>query len=533
VAHSSTGSDIHHLTLRNCESYGHAKHGFYIASLDGTEGPHDVLLEDCIAHDNGTTAYTDHGFYVAFGVTLDRCIAYNNISAGIKLNSNTAAGSPYAPIVKNCKSYNNDEDGLYIGHYNCLIYNNLLYGNKAQNIKFDSEGDDNELYFNTLVNSTHAGNEAIDVAVTNETGNIFKNNIFIQDSAVVNNSVWYILGSVSGYLADNTLDYNVYYISGAGSSDTVLQSSVDGTQTFAQLQSAGGETNGSILTSLPEFLARYTDFHVIEGGNLDIAGVAITGITLDFDDVSRGSPPNVGAYEPTRIGDAQSAYLEGESAAAPISDSQSAFLKGKSSDTDNQPAFLRGSTNTLDNQGAYTRGATSLATSTTAFVRGSIDALDNVSAYLVGVGIANDSIPTFIDVTGQALVPDGDVVDGNWVNESSETNLYPSLADDNDSTYVWIDGGVQNDTFTVQLSNPDGVPASGPHYLMWKIYNKGGSGSISLKIELWNGGTLIKSDTQTVPAGATEYIIKLDQADVDKISDYTNLTVKVIIEGVA
>lgn len=489
---NNSGVNLHHINVTDCQSYGNAGQGVLCTPYpNGLYGPHDILFKDCIAHDNGSTDYADHGFYVSFGTTLDGCISYDNHYAGIKVNCEGYHDSPYSPVVKNCTCYGN-EAGLYVGNIDSLFFNNLVYNN-GENVTMDGDARNCEFYFNTFVNAVDlvlTTYNCINVASLNATGNIFKNNLFIQDSAVDSRTTWGVNGdTLAGFASRFELDYNIYYRAGGGGTETVVYAGAS--YSFNDLQTAGEETNSTILTALPQFLARYTNLHVIEGGNLDVDGTAITGITTDLDGVTRGSPPNVGAYEPTRIGDTQSAYLEGESAATGVSD--------------NQLAFLKGSTN----------------------------ALDSVSVYLFGIGVADDSIPTFIDVTGQALVPDGDIVDGNWVNESSGTNLYPSLADDNDSTYVWIDGGVQNDTFTVQLSNPDGVPASGPHYLMWKIYNKGGSGTITLKLELFCGSTLVKSDTQTVPSGAQEFIIKLDEADILNISDYTNLTAKVTIEGVA
>lgn len=298
VSYSSSGAEIYNVTVVNCTATGNYKTGFYCSSGTGVSGPTNVLFYNCTAYSNGNDIYADHGFYVGFGVIVDNCISYSNSSAGFKVNSNLAAGSPYAPIVRNCTSYNN-ADGLYVGHYNAIFYNNLVYSNTDYNINFDSEGDNCKFFFNTFVNSTDASKYAVDINPSVSTGNVFKNNIFIQDSAVVTNGFFAIATTIDEMSVNNIFDFNVYYFNGNTSTPIMWQGTGSLSKNWTQWIAASGlpEDSGTYLSAVPDFVTRYTDFHPSDGGNLKGLGVYMLDYPTDKDGNARSNPPTPGCYE--------------------------------------------------------------------------------------------------------------------------------------------------------------------------------------------------------------------------------------------
>ncbi len=297
-AWSTTGATTYNITLDTCTFTGNYKSGLFIGSDTGAYGPHDVEIKNCTSYSNGNDAYADHGFYIKFGVMLHDSIAYGNSSAGIKVNCETVHNSEFAPTVYNCTSYSNAV-GIYVAHEAAHIYNNLFYSNTDFNMQFDGDGDNCLIYFNTLVNSTDATYRAISINGNISTGNIIMCNLFIQDSAVVTKSIILCASTstIEQAAGNNTWDYNVYYWSASSSGPIIYDGGAVATKTFAQWQAAGAEAHGILITDLPDFITRYTDLHISDGGNLEGCGIAIDGYGVDKDGVARQSPPSPGCYE--------------------------------------------------------------------------------------------------------------------------------------------------------------------------------------------------------------------------------------------
>ena len=167
-------------------------------------------------------------------------------------------------------------------------------------------------------------------------------------------------------------------------------------------------------------------------------------------------------------------------------------------------------------------------------MQGSLDIYDNQSAYLTGKSSDSSSISAYMAVTGEILVPDSDIDDGNWVNEVSGTNLYPSIADENNATYVWIDGGVVSDAFEVGLSNPSGSVPAGKHVIHWVIENIDAASTPTVKVQLYQNTTLIAERSQefVYADGEIEIFYELTSGEIANITDYSALKFKVTIEAV-
>lgn len=181
----------------------------------------------------------------------------------------------------------------------CIVYNNLSYSNEY-NLGFDIGGHDAYIYFNTFVNHTNTGTRNLKMYVQN-VDNIFKNNLFIEDAAVNTKG---IMQAETGHTlaliaANNTFDNNLYYYNGVASAH-IMYDSIPTYLQFSEWQALGGspDANSHYLASLPQFVTRYSNFHPLEGENLDQHdGVAITGYETDLDSHARSNPPNCGCYE--------------------------------------------------------------------------------------------------------------------------------------------------------------------------------------------------------------------------------------------
>lgn len=295
-AYTQTGAEIYNITLDSCIFHDNDASGVTIGSVEGTGGPHDCIIKNCTVYSNGTTAWLDHGIYVRHGAIIENCTCYNNtVGAGIKVNCQGVTNSPYLPTVRNNICYSNFI-GIVVDNVDSLIYNNLIYANTtaALNLSFDS--DRSKIYYNTLVNSTSGAYSLIRVESLPD-GVIFRNNLLIQDAAVANLCIFRCINpvTIATLAGGNDFNYNLYYHDGTGSGGIGLDSG--GERTWATWQAAGMEANGTILSALPGFVARYTNLHPADGGNLKGLGVALASYGTDLDGNTRADPPTQGCYE--------------------------------------------------------------------------------------------------------------------------------------------------------------------------------------------------------------------------------------------
>jgi hypothetical protein len=180
-------------------------------------------------------------------------------------------------VVENNQIYNNDKAGLVFGGYsstvgrvkNCSFINNTVYGNDTLNAGYG------QLWIQWASNNT-------------VTSNIFyaaANKILVSDYTASGN-------------VNNTLDYNDYFGPGGASQGqfTWHNHSYTGFSTFQQ------KTNEDLHSVFADPLfvnALAADFHLTAGSAAIDAGSSTTGqyATTDFSGMTRGSPPDAGAYE--------------------------------------------------------------------------------------------------------------------------------------------------------------------------------------------------------------------------------------------
>lgn len=284
----------YNITLDNCVFRDNYMNGILCASLTA----HDMLVKNCTAYSNGHDTSGDHGFYLGGGVIAENCTAYSNSAGGFKMNDNESEAF-YYPIVRNCISYNNGQ-GLIITHKQATAYNNLVYGNTTCNLSvLGNSWGGYKIYFNTFVNSTSGTTRAIFFASGYSANSIIKNNLFIQDASVVSRSIIENNGTIAGLVANYTFDNNIYYWNGNTTANIMYSGGDVGSElkSWTDWRNAGAEPNGSYLSTVPDFVDRYTDFQPMTGGNLVGLGVEIEGYGTDYNGINRTVPPTCGCYD--------------------------------------------------------------------------------------------------------------------------------------------------------------------------------------------------------------------------------------------
>ena len=210
-------------------------------------------------HDNGSSVL-HHGIYMHSSHNLvTGCDIYNNSGFGVQIyHDNAASGinTSYNTLSGN-KLHDNVASGTVLaGGVGNLAYNNLIWNNRG-GILVDYSASNTGLYYNTI----YANNAGGGVAGIRLGSNVSASNTTIRDNIIFGNSA----GDITTYSATNTVaDHNIM-----GGIDPKFRN----TASF--------------------------DFHLQVGSPAIGAGVAVTGLTADFDGVARplGSSYDTGGYE--------------------------------------------------------------------------------------------------------------------------------------------------------------------------------------------------------------------------------------------
>jgi parallel beta-helix repeat protein len=204
---------------------------------------------NCDVHHNGRTVNLDHGFYVASSFNLiEGCSIHDNAAFGVtiyngygeRVNSNTVRGNR---VYNNAQLGSGSGIGVASGTGNA-VYNNVVWDHPVFGIEVAYGSPSNTMvHNNTVYNNAGAG-----IRISSDsTGAIVKNNIAY-------------LGGITNLGSGTTLSNN--------------------------------------LTTDPKFVnAAAADFHLQSASPAIDGGVTISSMTTDCDSVSRGNPPDIGAYE--------------------------------------------------------------------------------------------------------------------------------------------------------------------------------------------------------------------------------------------
>jgi len=210
-------------------------------------------------HDNGSSVL-HHGIYMHSSHNLvTGCDIYNNSGFGVQIyHDNAASGinTSYNTVSGN-KLHDNVASGAVLaGGVGNLAYNNLIWNNRG-GILVDYSASNTGVYNNTI----YANNAGGGVAGIRLGANVSASNTTIRDNIIFGNTQ----GDITTYSATNTVaDHNTM-----GGTDPMFR-------------------NTAAL-----------DFHLQLGSPAIGAGVAVAGVTTDFDGVARpqGSSYDAGGYE--------------------------------------------------------------------------------------------------------------------------------------------------------------------------------------------------------------------------------------------
>lgn len=121
-----------HVKYIDCVSAYNKGKGFNIMASHFRKGapPHDILYENCVAHDNGEEGFNMCG---AQNVTLKNCKSYNNKLAGVAMATvdSLKSGELIDSItVKECELRDNGMEAILVhGARNCEFSRNVISGN--------------------------------------------------------------------------------------------------------------------------------------------------------------------------------------------------------------------------------------------------------------------------------------------------------------------------------------------------------------------------------------------------------------------
>jgi hypothetical protein len=220
------------------------------------------------------------GIYVDGGtnIIIERNIVHHT-NIGIELASEHAGKNTSFITVRNNFVYSNTQVGIAFGGYdeergsteNCVIVNNTFYNNATQG----DWGAELYIQFDTR-------------------NNIVKNNIFFTNDARLYIENW------SPVMADNVVDYNLYYTPGGRTNGSWIWKNVTYT-TFADYQQASSNDLHSQIGKNPLFVSMTTpDLHLQPGSPATDQGqVLVEAGTLDIDGQPRiqGTSIDLGADE--------------------------------------------------------------------------------------------------------------------------------------------------------------------------------------------------------------------------------------------
>jgi hypothetical protein len=217
------------------------------------------------------------GIYVDGGqnITLADNVSYQNdlgLEVGAENHGYTASGI----TVEDNLLYNNTQSGLVFGGYSSTV-------GKVKNCTFIS----NTVYNN---DTTNTGNGQLWIQYASY--NTVASNIFYAASNDV------LIGSDGAGNNNNTLDYNLYYAT-SGANNATFNWNAATYSSFSKYQTKTNEDAHSLFAD-PNFVnAGASDFQLANGSPAIDTGSATTGQfdPIDFTGTTRGTPPDIGAYE--------------------------------------------------------------------------------------------------------------------------------------------------------------------------------------------------------------------------------------------
>jgi parallel beta-helix repeat protein len=268
-----------------------------------------------ITNTTGTTQTNGNGFYLtgADYITIQNMEITNTTANGIYNSYSETDSSSYNRFIHNYihdVGTSGDYNGIYLQNSpNCeiltnkieadyngiklssscanMVINNMIYFAGLCGI-YESEGNNNRYDFNSLYQEM-SPTTTNDFYIYHATGIDLRNNI-LYHSGGGNHYAISITGDLTTYPLYS--DYNDIYAPSA-----YVGFYAGNRTTLAEWQSATGQDAHSISAD-PSFVSLSTpDLHISPPSSVSGAGIAIVGITTDFDGDTRSSIPDIGADE--------------------------------------------------------------------------------------------------------------------------------------------------------------------------------------------------------------------------------------------
>lgn len=232
--------------------------------------------------------------------------------------------------------------------------------------------------------------------------------------------------------------------------------------------------------------------------------------------------------------DTQSAFLSGS---IDVLDNQSVYLQGQDTTQDQTSSFLIGQDIASDSTSAYLAGSIDVTSSSEVYISGQDTSLDSQPAYMAAGLSASDSQPVYMLAAGEWLIPDGDTgQSGSWKREDeSSTNLYASIDEDtvSDSDYVYHATVAGTEYFEVSLSNPGGASiGAGDVMIYWRGKRMSGGDTVTMRVQLREGTTTIAQSDEVFTGENITYSYTLSSGEKSSITDWNNLRLRFIVQGV-
>ncbi|MEI6900891.1 MAG: hypothetical protein WCL00_13515, partial [Bacteroidota bacterium] len=254
--------------------------GLYI----GTTAPCNVegnTIYNITNSNPGSSAYLAVGFY-NLGAWTNSTVQKNSIYNIKAISTGTSSNSPQVY-------------GMYIYAGNASYYNNLIslgLGTDGESRLYgiqDASTGVNNYYFNSVnIYGTGAGSNASYAFLKSSTSVLTLKNNILNNARTGGSIKPYAIGASSTTGVGS--NYNdLFSVSGP----LGLWGAVDQLN-LAAWQSASF-ADGASVSANPNFLSN-TNLHTCES-TCNGAGIAVSGITTDYAGVTRGNPPDIGAYE--------------------------------------------------------------------------------------------------------------------------------------------------------------------------------------------------------------------------------------------
>ena len=243
VDHGIYVSDSNNITISN----NHVSYSGTPASGLTSRGIYFNRTNASTINGNTTDHNSDHGIYLnsSSGNMISDNISYAN-AEGYQRNANgiNFYASDNNTVLHNI-TYANEDTGLnfYTGSSNNLVIGNLTYGNGDHGIdNYNSPG-------NTIIGNTVQGNHTAGINLEGNTGSA-SSGATLRNNISVDNGINPITGQTSNIRVDSssvsgtTIDYDLVYLSGAGTSEVQWNGTTYSTLAAFQAAVPGQEVHG-------------------------------------------------------------------------------------------------------------------------------------------------------------------------------------------------------------------------------------------------------------------------------------------------